>query len=157
MRQCMCVCNLFFLWQYPLPDLGGHQHTYCTWFWGALAAVILGSISARDKPATVPVRHPTQRANLPTCAGWMHWVKTDTKKKSRQLFRCKAFGVLFPFISRMFFFFSWMAAGRGHNHTEKQRANGWLERVEFVVLFDVVKQAIYILRFTLIKTTEGRD
>lgn len=135
MSQCICARNLFLLWQYPLPDLGGLQLICCTWFWGALASVLFGSISARDIPATVPIRQPTQRADLPTCAGWLCWVKADMKENSRQIFffRCKAFGVLFPFISRMFVFMH--GCSRGHNHTEKQIAKGWLE----FVLYDVLQ------------------
>lgn len=79
--------------------------------------VMLGTISARDKPATVPVRLPTH-----TDFCWLAALsKTDIKKTRRHIFRCKAFGVLYPFISGMFVFMD--GCSRGHDHTGKQRAS----------------------------------
>lgn len=128
-----CVCNLFFTLTVSTPrPRRTSAHIHCAWFWTALAALTTGTLTARDKNRKKKNKKysltPTQRANLPACAGWLSWVKADIKKNTRQTFQCKACGVLFPFIGRMFVFMD--GCRRGHNHTEKQREIGWLERVE---------------------------
>jgi len=67
-----CLCNLLYLRQDPLQDLGGQQLSHCTWFWGVLAAVMLRIINA--DPESIPVCLSTQRANLPACSGKLGWV-----------------------------------------------------------------------------------
>lgn len=122
------VCVIYFL--LTVSTTGPRRtsaHIHCTWFWTALAALTTGTLTARDKKEKQKQSdsHPkSQSANL--C--WLSWVKADIKKNTRQTFQCKACGVLFPFIGRMFVFMD--GCRRGHNHTEKQREIGWLGRVE---------------------------
>lgn len=66
-----------------------------------------------------------------------------------------AFGVLFPFISRMFIFMD--GCRRGHNHTERRRANGWLERLSLLCCVLYCQAGHLNIRIYLDKDSHGEE